>query len=117
VQGASVTVTAGGTATQTFTIAKSTTQLVAVAVAVTGSRGGERTVVASPVPVDVINTADLKSSGRVETAQMLQALAPSFNFPRPTTASSGGTAAAGPPSRRWGRSCSPASRRWTPPAR
>jgi iron complex outermembrane receptor protein len=78
---ASVTVTAGGAATQNFTIAKSTTQLEAVAV--TGSRGGERTVVSSPVPVDVINTADLKSSGRVETAQMLQALAPSFNFPRP----------------------------------
>jgi iron complex outermembrane receptor protein len=78
---ASVTVTAGGTVTQNFTIAKSTTQLEGVAV--TGSRGGERTVVSSPVPVDVINTADLKSSGRVETAQMLQAVAPSFNFPRP----------------------------------
>lgn len=79
-----VTVAAAGTTTQNFTIAKSTTQLEVVAV--TGSRGGERSVVFSPVPVDVINTADLKSSGRVETAQILQALAPSFNFPRPGTA-------------------------------
>ena len=81
---ASVTVTAGGKVTQNFTLEKSTTQLEAVAV--TGSRGGERTLVKSPVPVDVINTADLKATGRVETAQMLQAAAPSFNFPRPAVA-------------------------------
>ncbi|MFN5582122.1 TonB-dependent receptor domain-containing protein [Gemmatimonas sp.] len=81
---ASVTVTAGGKVTSNFTLEKSTTQLEAVAV--TGSRGGERTLVKSPVPVDVINTADLKATGRVETAQMLQAAAPSFNFPRPAVA-------------------------------
>ena len=81
---ASVTVTAGGKVTANFTLEKSTTQLEAVAV--TGSRGGERTLVKSPVPVDVINTADLKATGRVETAQMLQAAAPSFNFPRPAVA-------------------------------
>lgn len=80
----SVTVEAGRTTTKNFVLPKSTTQLEAVAI--TGSRGGERTLVSSPVPVDVINTADLKSTGRVETAQMLQAAAPSFNFPRPAVA-------------------------------
>ena len=81
---ASITVAAGGRVSQDFTLDKSTTQLEAVAV--TGSRGGERTLVKSPVPVDVINTAALKSTGRVETAQMLQAAAPSLNFPRPAVA-------------------------------
>ena len=79
-----VVVEAGRTVTKSFALPKSTTQLEAVAV--TGSRGGERTLVSSPVPVDVINTADLKATGRVETAQMLQAAAPSFNFPRPAVA-------------------------------
>ncbi len=81
---ASITVAAGGKVTQNFTLEKSTTQLEAVAV--TGSRGGERTLVSSPVPVDVINASDLKTTGRVETAQMLQAAAPSLNFPRPAVA-------------------------------
>ena len=81
---ATITAAAGARVTQNFVIAKSTTQLEAVAV--TGSRGGERTLVKSPVPVDVINTAALKSTGRVETAQMLQAAAPSLNFPRPAVA-------------------------------
>jgi iron complex outermembrane receptor protein len=79
-----VVVEAGKTTSKNFVLAKSTTQLEAVAV--TGSRGGERTLVSSPVPVDVINTTDLKATGRVETAQMLQAAAPSFNFPRPAVA-------------------------------
>ncbi|MFN8716680.1 MAG: TonB-dependent receptor [Gemmatimonadaceae bacterium] len=79
-----VVVTAGGTVTKDFVLEKSTTQLEAVAV--TGSRGGERTIVSSPVPVDVISTTELRATGRVETAQMLQAAAPSFNFPRPAVA-------------------------------
>ena len=83
-QTASITVTAGGKVTKDFTLEKSTTQLEAVAV--TGSRGGERTVVLSPVPVDVINSSEMRATGRVETAQMLQAAAPSFNFPRPAVA-------------------------------
>lgn len=79
-----VVISAGRSVTKNFVLAKSTTQLEAVAV--TGSRGGERTLVSSPVPVDVITTADLRSTGRVETAQMLQAAAPSLNFPRPAVA-------------------------------
>jgi Ca-activated chloride channel family protein len=74
---ASITVSAGGRVTQKFVLDKSSTQLEAVAV--TGSRGGARTVVSSPVPVDVINSSELRSTGRVETAQMLQAAAPSLN--------------------------------------
>jgi len=76
-----IVVTSGGTVTQNFSLEKSTTQLEAVAV--TGSRAGERTIVSSPVPIDVINATELRATGRVETAQMLQAAAPSLNFPRP----------------------------------
>jgi iron complex outermembrane recepter protein len=36
------------------------------------------------VPVDVITRDQLAASGYVETAQVIQSLAPSFNFPRPT---------------------------------
>ncbi|MCU0633326.1 MAG: TonB-dependent receptor [Gemmatimonadaceae bacterium] len=79
-----VVVVAGRTVTRNFALTKSAAQLEQVAV--TGSRAGERTVVTSPVPVDVLNAAELRSTGRVETAQMIQAQAPSFNFPRPAVA-------------------------------
>src|SRR4051794_18904295 len=36
------------------------------------------------VPVDVISREEIASSGYTETAQVIQSLAPSFNFPRPT---------------------------------
>ena len=36
------------------------------------------------VPVDVITARQIESTGAVETMQIIQALAPSFNFPRPT---------------------------------
>jgi iron complex outermembrane receptor protein len=36
------------------------------------------------VPVDVITQQQIAASGYTETAQVIQALAPSFNFPRPT---------------------------------
>ncbi len=64
------------------------------AVAVTGTRAPERTVTKSPVPVDVFSAVDLKATGRTETAQMIQALAPSVNFPR--TAIADGTDAVRP---------------------
>lgn len=79
-----VVIVAGGTVTRNYVLSKSATQLEQIAV--TGSRGGARSVVSSPVPVDVINTTELRSTGRVETAQMLQAAAPSLNFPRPAVA-------------------------------
>jgi len=76
-----VVVEAGKVLMRNYELAKSTTQLEQVAV--TGSRAGARTVVTSPVPVDVINITEMRATGRVETAQMLQAAAPSLNFPRP----------------------------------
>jgi len=36
------------------------------------------------VPVDVITREQIASTGYAETAQVIQAIAPSFNFPRPT---------------------------------
>jgi iron complex outermembrane recepter protein len=36
------------------------------------------------VPVDIITAAQIRASGFSETAQIIQAIAPSFNFPRPT---------------------------------
>lgn len=53
-------------------------------IAVLGTRDPARTVVNSPVPVDVLTSADIVMSGRTETTQILQMLAPSFNFPRPS---------------------------------
>jgi iron complex outermembrane receptor protein len=53
------------------------------AVVSTGTRFNDRTVVESPVPIDVITQAEMQQGGYTETSQMLQALVPSFNFPRP----------------------------------
>ena len=36
------------------------------------------------VPVDIITQEEIASTGYAETAQVIQSLAPSFNFPRPT---------------------------------
>ncbi len=36
------------------------------------------------VPVDVLTAAQIEATGASETSQVIQALAPSFNFPRPT---------------------------------
>ena len=54
------------------------------AVSTLGTRGEARTVIDAPVPIDVLSAAEIKSTGRTETAQMIQALAPSVNFPRAT---------------------------------
>ena len=56
-------------------------------VIVTGSRAANRTVAESPVPVDVISSQALTAAnGTGETNQVLNALVPSFNFPRPSIA-------------------------------
>jgi iron complex outermembrane recepter protein len=52
--------------------------------AVIGTRATERTSTEAPVPVDVLTATEIKQSGRTETAQIIQSLAPSFNFPRAT---------------------------------
>ncbi|MCU9948532.1 TonB-dependent receptor plug domain-containing protein [Pseudomonas sp. PDM13] len=53
-------------------------------VLVTGTRAKNRTVLDSPVPVDVLTAEDLKSTGAVngELGQALQTLLPSFSLPR-----------------------------------
>ncbi len=75
-----VNVVAGQTATQNFTLTESALPLNEV-VAV-GTRVPNRTVTESPVPVDVIPEAVIQNVGLIETAQILQRLAPSINFPR-----------------------------------
>ena len=76
----SVTVAAGETVSRDFRLARAATNLEAVAII--GTRGEERTVVSAPVPIDVLNATEIRQTGRTETAQMIQAVAPSFNFPR-----------------------------------
>ncbi len=51
---------------------------------VTGTRTKGRTVLDSPVPVDVLSARDLAKTGATggELGQALQSLVPSFNFPR-----------------------------------
>ncbi len=75
-----ITIVTGQTITRDVQLQRSATNLEAVAVI--GTRDAERTVVKSPVPVDVFSAVELRSTGRTETAQMIQALAPSVNFPR-----------------------------------
>ncbi|MEP6833141.1 MAG: TonB-dependent receptor [Gemmatimonas sp.] len=80
----SVTIVAGEILKKDFTTGKLNTSLETVAIL--GSRGQERTVISAPVPVDVISSTELQQSGRTETSQMIQAVAPSFNLPRATVA-------------------------------
>ena len=76
----SVTIVAGQTTTLNFTLQRAPASLEAMTTL--GTRGQERTVIDAPAPIDVLSSADIKSTGRTETAQMIQAVAPSFNFPR-----------------------------------
>jgi iron complex outermembrane recepter protein len=77
-----VTLTAGGTLTRDFRLVESA-QLLETVVAV-GTRRPDRTVTDAPVPVDVLTAADIQATGLTETAQIIQRLAPSVNFPRAT---------------------------------
>ncbi len=54
------------------------------AVIVTGTRARDRTVLESTVPVDVLSAEDIRKAGVLngELGSALQALLPSFNFPR-----------------------------------
>jgi iron complex outermembrane receptor protein len=68
----------------TVTVAQTSEAEPVEEVIVIGTRGGQRTALDSPVPVDVIDVDDLQASGAVaaELGQALAAVAPSFNFPR-----------------------------------
>ena len=78
----SVTIDAGETATRDFVLAEMLLNLDQVVV--TGSRATDRTVLEAPVAIDVISSADIRSTGLTETSQIIQMLAPSLNFPRPS---------------------------------
>lgn len=78
----SVVVTDGGTATRDFSLPRALTNLNQVVV--TGTRAPARTAVNAPAPIDVLTSQQIQQSGRTETAQIIQLLAPSFNFPRPS---------------------------------
>ena len=79
-----VNVTAGGTTTQDFALNRAVVNLSEVAVV--GTRAAERTVTNAPVPIDILGQAELQSTGATEVNQVIQMLAPSFNFPRPSIA-------------------------------
>lgn len=79
---ASVDVVAGETAQQNFAL--STDFVGTDEVVVVGSRFSGRTVIESPVPIDVITEAEIKQSGFSETTQVLQLLIPSYNAPQPS---------------------------------
>lgn len=49
-----------------------------------GSRSGARDALEAEVPIDVITSAQLESSGYTELGKVLTKLIPGFNFPRPT---------------------------------
>ncbi len=79
-----VEIAAGETVTRDFRLTRE--PLALEELAVVGTRAAERTSTEAAVPVDVLTAAEIKQSGRTETAQIIQSLAPSFNFPRPTVA-------------------------------
>jgi len=78
----SVTVTGGETATRDFALIR--TGFALDQVVVIGSRRTDRTVVEAPVPIDVLSSEEIEQTGLTETSQIIQLLAPSFNFPRPS---------------------------------
>jgi iron complex outermembrane receptor protein len=77
-----VTLAAGAAQTLDVPMTESA-QLLEEVVAV-GTRRPDRTVTDAPVPVDVLTAADIQATGLTETAQIIQRLAPSVNFPRAT---------------------------------
>jgi iron complex outermembrane receptor protein len=77
-----VTVAEGETITKNYSLTENFAQ--AQEVVVTGTRRSDRTVVESPAPIDIVTSREIKQMGQVETNQILQALVPSYNFPRPS---------------------------------
>ena len=56
------------------------TQLSIEKIAIVGSRTARRSITDLPVPVDILPFEQLKQSGQTNVGNMLQAIAPSFNF-------------------------------------
>jgi iron complex outermembrane recepter protein len=85
---APVTIVAGEVAKLDFTLGKSTVQLAPIDVVV-GSRARHTAVEELAVPVDVFPAERLQQQGSTETSVILQALAPSINFPRQSVTDAG----------------------------
>ncbi len=64
--------------TADVTLTESATALQEVVIS-TGSRNSQRTVLDAPVPVDILGSADLKSTGQLTFDKALQYRVPSFN--------------------------------------
>lgn len=76
----SVTVTAGQTATLNFDMSS---DLIGVGnVVVLGTRAGDRTVIESTVPIDVISLDEIQKFGFAQTTAIIRQLVPSFNSPK-----------------------------------
>ncbi|MBA4158581.1 MAG: TonB-dependent receptor [Gemmatimonadetes bacterium] len=75
-----VSLTAGQSAVRNFQLSPSAVALDEIVAL--GTRRADRTVTNSPVPVDVLTAQVIESTGLTETAQIIQRLAPSVNFPR-----------------------------------
>ena len=52
--------------------------------AAVGSRGGDRDALDAEVPIDIITSAQLQSTGQTELIRALSVLIPGFNAPRPS---------------------------------
>ena len=76
-----VSVTSGQAVIQNFTLMRTPVQLAPVDVVV-GSRARHTASEELAVPVDVFTSEEIAQQGTTETAQVLQSLAPSVNFPR-----------------------------------
>jgi len=77
-----VMVSSGETVTKDFALVSAPIGLDQIVV--TGTRATDRSVLEAPVPIDVLSSAEIVQTGRSETSQVLQMLAPSINFPRPS---------------------------------
>jgi iron complex outermembrane recepter protein len=71
-------VTVAGETISNITMEASVTNLNEVVISV-GSRGSQRTVVDSPLPIDIISAAELRTTGQTSFDKSLQYKVPSFN--------------------------------------
>ena len=83
-----VTVVNGDQTRQDFRLGRSTVQLAPIDVVV-GSRARHTASEELAVPVDVFPAEVLQQQGTMETSQILQAVAPSINFPRQSVTDAG----------------------------
>jgi iron complex outermembrane receptor protein len=80
---ATVTVLAGQTVRQDFTLGRNAVELAPIDVVV-GSRARHTAAEELAVPVDVYSSQDIQQQGTTETSQVIASLSPSINFPHQT---------------------------------